>query len=95
MQDNTIHILAARELDQVSGGFFGGCRPGLWPPVAPFPACFQLSCRFPPLFPRAPGPARCPIRSGPARRCWFSLPELEECSMKVSNPAHRNADVAR
>ena len=68
MQDNTIHILAARELDQVSGGFFGGCRPGLWPPVARFPGLLPIIVPIPaPLPPRPrPGPVPYPFWPGPS-----------------------------
>ncbi len=67
MQENTIHILGARELDQVSGGFFG-CVLGPWPPGKPVPGPVPLPWPVPvPLPPRPrPGPVPYPFWPGPS-----------------------------
>ena len=68
MNDDKLHILGARELDQVSGGCFGGCPPGLWPPVLPFPGLPPIIVPIPaPLPPRPrPGPVPYPFWPGPS-----------------------------
>ena len=60
MTDNGISQLNAAELEQVGGGFFGGCIPGFWPPGPPTPGQPSFPGPFPiPLPPRrqsAPSP---------------------------------------
>ena len=71
MHDDTIHTLGAPELDLVSGGYFGGCLPGPWPPFPslppfPWPIPRPVPSPFPPR-PR-PGPVPIPFWPGPSQQ---------------------------